>query len=83
MNNNSVRRETLLIDTGVYRLTAIKKALYKFSGRCLLNIELTGERGVRVAIECADPLVDMQELIREIHCEVTDQELREVVLEET
>lgn len=73
----------LTYDTTVYRLSAIKKAIYKFSGRCLLNIVSQGDREAKVFVNCPDTSVNLQELLREIQREVTDQELREMVMEET
>lgn len=83
VTNNSSRQAILTFDTSVYRLNAIKKAAYKFGGRCIVNITLTGECEASLVVECSNPLIDLQDLIREIHCEVADQELREVVLAET
>ncbi len=83
MSSGSIRQTILMFDTAVYRLTAIKKAVYKFSGRCLINIQLVGERQVRLTVECQDAAINVEDLKREIQCEVTDQELREVILDET
>lgn len=73
----------LTFDTAVYRLTALKKAAYKFSGRCMVNIELIGERHATLTIQSPDSSADVQSLAASIHREVADQELREVILEET
>lgn len=71
------------LDSAVYRLNAIKKAAYKFAGRCMINISTSEGREVTLAVDCHDPQIDVPTLLREIHAEITDQELREVVLEET
>lgn len=74
---------SLNLDTAVYRLTAIKKAAYKFSGRCLVQIRMSGPQTAEVLLEAAASTTDLQPLKQEFLREVTDQELREVVLEET
>jgi His-Xaa-Ser system protein HxsD len=79
----TAHRAVLELDTAIYRVAAIKKAAYKFGGRCLVTIALVTERKAELTIVCHDTGVDVQQLVREIHCEVSDQELREVVLEET
>lgn len=71
------------LDTAVYRLTAIKKAAYKFSGRCVVQIRLVDQQTAEVQLEASAASVDLQNVRRDFLREVTDQELREVVLEET
>lgn len=74
---------TFNLDTAVYRLTAIKKAAYRFSGRCAVQIRLIDQQTAEVQLEAATASVDLQNVRRDFLREVTDQELREVVLEET
>ena len=81
--NGARARTELTFDTSVYRLPAIKKAAYKFGVSCIVRIEVTGERAVSVELEQCEEEIDLQELARQFHSEVTDQELREVVAEET
>lgn len=83
MNTNSLPLAVLTFDTAVYRLTALKKAAYRLSGRCAVTIDLVGDRTATLSLHCPDSSADLQDLIREVHREVTDQELREVVLAET
>lgn len=83
MSSSSSSTCVLIFDTAVYRLTALKKAAYKFSGRCIVNIELTGDRHATLTVQSSDPSAALQPLITAIHREVIDQELREVILEET
>lgn len=83
MNQDLNRKVVVSFDMAVYRLTAIKKAIYKFAGRCIVNLEVTTEHKACLTIDAANSTENLQDLVREIHCEVTDQELREVVLEET
>ena len=73
----------LTFDTAVYRLSALKKAAYKFSGRYLVSVALTGEKQATISVSCNDPAIDLQSVLHDIHREVTDQELRELILEET
>jgi His-Xaa-Ser system protein HxsD len=72
------------LDPGVYRLTAIKKAAYKFGDRCHVEIE-SGQAGgpVRVSLTPKRVPGDLPTLCGEFRNEVLDQELREVVAEET
>jgi His-Xaa-Ser system protein HxsD len=74
---------TLRFDPSVFRLTAIKKAAYRFSDRCYLTITILNNDEIEVAVrgKSADP--DVTRIAAEFGNEVLDQELREVVREET
>ena len=41
---------TIDFDAGIYRLTAIKKAAYKFGDCCHVKIETVGERQTKVTL---------------------------------
>ena len=72
----------LTFDTSVYRLSAIKKAAYKFGGHFYALVEqhehITEVR-LRPKESCASP----DTLAGEFCNEVLDQELRETIAEET
>lgn len=70
-------------DSAVYRLEAIKKAAYRFGGRCVAQIEVVRPGCVRVTLEPKNPGDDVGMLVGEFRNEVLDQELREVVAKET
>ena len=70
-------------DMAVYRLEAIKKAVYRLGARCSFQIELVGTGSVRVTAIPRDAADDVAILVAELRNEVLDQELREVVAKET
>lgn len=74
---------TLEFDSAVYRLEAIKKAAYRFGGRCVAQIEVPAPGCVRVSLEPKGSDDDVGMLVGEFRNEVLDQELREVVAKET
>lgn len=72
----------LSIDPAVYRLTAVKKAAYRFGDRFHIEIEAPAEGPIRVLLTAKsnDAAVSPD---GEFRNEVLDQELREQVAEET
>jgi His-Xaa-Ser system protein HxsD len=77
MNPNEL---TLEFDLRVCRLSAIKKAAHRFAGRYSSNIHLHGEESALVTLSLqSGTLIDA----KSFQNEVLDQELREVVAEET
>ena len=76
-------KKTLKFDAGIYRASAVKKAAYRFSDRLHCHIKPDDRRdGLRVTIR---PRMggDVEFLAGEFCNEVLDQELRELVAEET
>ena len=74
----------LPVDLGVYSLTAVKKALYKFSDRCGATIE--SPSGKRVVVRFAFGTREeskQREILTEFAGELLDQDLREIVAKET
>jgi His-Xaa-Ser system protein HxsD len=71
------------LDANVYRLAAIKKAAYKFGDRCFVQIETAPSGRVRVVLRPKSATIAGEELKGEFENEVLDQELREVVQQET
>ena len=69
-------------DPAVYRLTAVKKAAYKFGDRFHVRI-WTGDAGIHVELEAKDRSGESASLVGEFCNELLDQELRELVAEET
>lgn len=71
------------IDGRAFRLSAIKKAAYRFGDRCFVTIETVDEKRVLITFQPkrADFAIDVLE--GEFRNEVLDQDLREIVAEET
>src|SRR5262245_45030999 len=69
-------------DLGVYRLSAIKKAAYRFAGQFDVQIAPIADSRVRVSLSRkANAATDIDPMC--LPNEVLDQELREVVADET
>lgn len=75
----------LNVDSHVYRLSAIKKAAYRFSDRCTIQINATHADGIRVQLEFGNLNldVDVKRIEQEFWKEALDQELREQIAAET
>lgn len=72
------------LDSSTYRLSAIKKAAYKFGDRCHVLIEPVGDvTRVKICLRPKRLLDSPQHLLGEFQNEVLDQELREAVAAET
>jgi len=71
------------LDTSLYRLSAIKKTAYKFGDRCHVHLDALDGGRVRVALRAKRVTENMPSLIGEFQNELLDQELREVVAQET
>lgn len=74
---------SLEFDSSVYRLSAVKKAAYRFGDRCFVQITSPGGANIQVTLRARDPAGGVEALVGEFCNEVLDQELREVVAEET
>jgi len=74
---------SLDLNTTVYRLTAIKKAAYKFGDRCHVGMEPLDDTRVRVTLRAKRSLDNLEFLRGEFQNEVLDQDLRETVAAET
>lgn len=83
MSNESAREVTIQFDEKVCRLTAIKKAAYRFGGRCFVRIELRDGGRADVTLTPKRPEMELPVIAGEFRNEVLDQELRELVAEET
>lgn len=70
----------LRIDLAVYRLAAVKKAAYRFSSSATAAIEVDGRHAVVVLTRTGEGAGDLEQAFLR---EVLDQELREVVADET
>ena len=77
--------EGLLVafDTSVYRLTAIKKAAHKFGDRFHILIRPGTDARVEAVLKAKTALSDPKRVVGEFCNEVLDQELRELVAQET
>jgi His-Xaa-Ser system protein HxsD len=70
-------------DPAVYRLSAVKKAAYKFGARCFVTIGTQPNGLVRVTLRLKPGTHPDGSVEGEFRNEVLDQELREAILEET
>ena len=77
--------EGLLVafDTSVYRLTAIKKAAHKFGDLFHIVIRPTTDGRVEAVLKAKTTLANPKRVVGEFCNEVLDQELRELVAQET
>ena len=71
------------LDCAVYRLSAVKKASYKFGDRFHIKIETLPNGWARVTLKAKVGTVEPVLAAGEFCNEVLDQELREVVANET
>lgn len=71
------------LDLTVYRLTAIKKAAYKFGGKYHIQINPALNNKIKLTFKKKSEKIDDSTLTGEFCNEVLDQELREIVAEET
>jgi len=74
---------TIAVDPLVYRLSAVKKAAYRFGDRCYVHIELPPAGGVRVRLTAKSEETLPRTLEEEFRNELLDQDLRESIAEET
>jgi len=74
---------SVAFDPAVYRLSAVKKAAYKFGHRCFVRIATQPDGHIQAVLRAKAPLNDPNDLAGDFCNEVLDQELREVVAEET
>jgi His-Xaa-Ser system protein HxsD len=74
--------QLLTFDSKVYRLSAIKKATYKYGGLFHILIE-QHDQATEVRMKPKESCVPIDKLVGEFCNEVLDQELRETVAEET
>lgn len=73
----------LLIDPRVYRLSAVKKAAYRFGNRCFVSIEAGTDDGIRILLTPKNESMRGESLEGDFRNELLDQELREAIAEET
>jgi His-Xaa-Ser system protein HxsD len=74
--------QVLTFDSAVYRLSAIKKAAYKFGGLFHILIE-QHDPVTEVRMKSKESSAPIDKLVGEFCNEVLDQDLREAVAEET
>ncbi len=70
-------------DTGLYRPIAIQKAAHKFGDRCHVLVRNCNDKQIEVVLKAKRPLDNPEFIAGEFCNEVLDQELREVVHEQT
>ena len=70
-------------EESVYRLSAVKKAAYRFGDRFFIRITQPDDLHIRASLQSRGLRDDLDDVAGEFCNEVLDQELREVVAEET
>lgn len=74
----------VILDTTIYSVTAIKKAAYKFAGRASVVINPKNDTSVAVFFDfIGHPLSNPEDVIGDFCNEVLDQDLREIIKQET
>ena len=83
MSDNLPVPRVFEFDLAVFRLEAIKKAVYRYAGAFTVEVEKVSDSRVRVTLSPCQlpPKVNLDP--NRLRNEVLDQELREVVAEET
>ncbi len=73
------------LDVRAYRLSAVKKAAYRFAERCTAMIGEVQEQRVHVALGFGPSVSEQaaQDVVRRFFDELLDQELREQIADET
>ena len=73
----------VIFDSSVYRLSAIKKAAYRYGDRCHFLIRTTSEGRIEADVRAKDKAADINQLALDFANEALDQDLREQILAET
>ena len=84
-SNKQASHEGLALSLSVYSLNAIKKACYKFSSEFSVKFEKIDDDIMKIYFDF-NPSINHEnkdEIIRQFHNELLDQDLREIVFKET
>lgn len=83
--NNGQDSSSIVLDLAIYSLEAIKKTCYQFSSELAATINKLDDGKVKVDFLFDDSVNDQmrQELVRQFHNYLLDQDLREIVFKET
>ncbi|MDR3635414.1 MAG: His-Xaa-Ser system protein HxsD [Isosphaeraceae bacterium] len=73
----------IVVDPHVFRLSAVKKAAYRFGDRCFVHIEVVSEESIQVRLTAKSEKVPLHTLEGEFRNELLDQDLRESIADET
>ena len=74
----------VLVDLGIYTLSALLKTAYLFTGRCYMHLQYRSERVIEVRFRSKEPSEgDLETLVRQFCNEVLDHTLRAVVARES
>ena len=85
ISSHSDGRISLRFNLTLYRLSALKKAAYKFTHQASILLEEPQEGAVSIRFSFGDKksAADRQKIIHDFCNEVLDQDLRESIAEET
>ena len=73
----------VVLDANVYRLSAVKKAAYKFGNKFHCLISTQDDASISVVLKSKAQFDDLEHLAGEFCNEVLDQDLRENIAEQT
>jgi len=81
--NNDIK--DVIVDLNLFGLVAIKKASYKFTAECSIQIQNLSDDRVKVIFTFSPGVSGhvKEKLINDFHNEMLDQDLREIIFKET
>jgi His-Xaa-Ser system protein HxsD len=74
---------TVIVDSRIYRLSAIKKAAYRLGDRCFVKIDLLPDSVIQVRLTGKSDNNPAKAMEGDFLNELLDQDLRESIAEET
>ncbi|MDD5065296.1 MAG: His-Xaa-Ser system protein HxsD [Phycisphaerae bacterium] len=81
--NPNNKKCKVLLNRNIYSLISIKKAAYKFGDKYYIEIDEESQDEIAITFEVKNANVSFFNIGEEFYNEVLDQELRELVSEET
>jgi His-Xaa-Ser system protein HxsD len=84
-NSQQAISDSVVLSLSMYSLNAIKKTCYKFSSEFSVKFEKIDDDQIKVSLNFNPSInhTDVEEIIRQFHNELLDQDLREIVFKET
>ncbi|MEO8401039.1 MAG: His-Xaa-Ser system protein HxsD [Gammaproteobacteria bacterium] len=84
IESNSAESVDILIDLGLYSVTAVKKSCYKFTADCSIQINSINQNKLRLILTfpISTSIEVRNKLIADFHNELLDQDLREIISKE-
>ena len=84
-NKMQSEMDSEILSLTIYSLNAIKKACYKFSSEFSVKFEEMNDEKIKLHFDFNSSIKDenKEEIIKQFHNELLDQDLREIVFKET